>query len=203
MKLSRLVIFGFVFLLLAMARPAMPQDDDRAEPVSVKIRYRHDRWIMAPPVLDGELPNSSDGTRSVFYRVVRAINPRTEQPYDLSEPTFDCDPEDLRHMFRLEKKEFILGEPILVEHRIELNGEGKFEWFTGGNYRARGRDDNYAFYLRRVDGGEVPDVYPAQGGLMFGGGLGGTREITKRTPHSAWLGLQRYLAIVKPGVYQP
>ena len=51
----------------------------------------------------------------------RAINTETGKPFD-SSYSFACDLKDLRREFKLEKTEFFLGEPILVEFQIELNG---------------------------------------------------------------------------------
>jgi hypothetical protein len=164
--------------------------------VEIKVHYKYDRWIMAPPVAD-----DSGTTHSVILSVIRAVDPQTGLPFDTSEPELAFDPKDLHHSFRLEKSEFLLGEPILVEHRIELNGPGQWDWFVGGNYRARGRDDNFSFVLRHADGRIVPDVYPKLEGVIMGGGLGSEREINKNKHLSYWLGLQRYSAITEPGLY--
>jgi hypothetical protein len=198
MKRRRFLTLSLFVLLTASAFVAQEAGEKR-KTIELDVYYRHDAWVMSPPVEDG-----ADSTRSVFYSVLRAINPRTGQPFDTTQPSFPCDPADIQHSFRLEKKEFLLGEPVLIEHRIELNGAGRWKWGMGGNYRARGRDDNYFFVLRRADGLIVPDPDPSlrsfEGGYM-GGGLFGSREITDGQPFSHWLALQRYSAITQPGTY--
>ena len=181
--------------------PAIAQETARPKPIEIDIYYRQDAWIMAPDVAYEPSSEDSGITESVFLSVVRAVNPATGEPYDKSEPASNFALKDLRHFFRLEKKEFLLGEPILIEHRIELNGPGEWSWFVGGNYRARGRDDNFRFILRREDGLVIPDVYPELEGLSVGGGLGSDHAIKKDQPLSYWLGLQRYLAVAEPGSY--
>jgi hypothetical protein len=186
-------------LFLGMTSVAQ-ESGPQPETVNIDIHHRFDRWIMSVPTPDDPSARDPSLTHSILLAVFRAVNPQSGQPYDNSDPSLDFDPDDLRHLFRLEKKEFLLGEPILVEHRIELNGPGKWNWFVGGNYRSRGRDDNFTFILRHADGEIVPDVYPKPGGLSLGG-LGSDRTIEKGKPLSYWLGLQRYAAITEPGLY--
>lgn len=201
MRISHSLVLAFsMFLAIAMAAVAQ-ETEEQPKPVRIDVYYRQDSWIMAPDVADEPSSEDSGITQSVFLSVIRAVNPATGEPYDKSEPNFNFALDDLRHFFRLEKKEFLLGEPILVEHRIELNGPGEWNWFVGGNYRARGRDDNFSFVLRRADGALVPDVYPKLEGLIFGGGLGSDHTIKKAQPLSYWLGLQKYSAITEPGSY--
>lgn len=198
MKPVRALLLASAAALLAAA--AVIAQETEAGPVLVELNlhYRQDRFIMAPDVPSSE---GSGGTSSIILSVMRAVDPRTNEPYDASEPALGFDPKDLRHLFRLEKQEFLLGEPILVEHRIELNGPGKWNWPVGGNYRARGRDDNFTFVLQRADGRIVPDVYPPLRGLIFGGGLMSEHTVEKGKPLSYWLGLQRYAAVTEPGLY--
>lgn len=189
-----LATLGLTVIVSAVAQESI-------EPKAVEIdTYYRVSWIMAPDVA-AEPPAEGRGTRSLLLSVIRAVDPNTGLPYDNSIPKLGFAAKDLRHFFRLEKSEFVLGEPILVEHRIELNGPGELEWSVGGNYRARGRDDNFSFILRREDGLIVPDVYPKLEGLVFGGGLGWNPTISRGQPLSYWLGLQRYAAITEPGTY--
>lgn len=198
---TKLLVLAVALLVTMTAIIRGQEEEDQRKSVEIKIHYGFDQWIMSPTVTDDSKSTNPGITKSVFVHLMRAVNPRTGQPYDISEPKFGFDPEDIRHMFRLEKKDFLLGEPILVEHRIELNGPGEWSWSVGGNYRARGRDDNFYFILRRLDGTIVPDIYAPLEGPYFGGGLMGGHTIKKAKPLSYWLGLQRYLDITEPGVY--
>jgi hypothetical protein len=193
-----------VLLLLApLAAAARQQGRPEPERVQLDIYYRTTEWVLSPPVRDEHDSTEEPGvTRSVFAALVQAVDPRTRAPYVPVTKDFGCDPSDVRHSLQLEKREFLLGEPIVVEHRIELSGAGSWEWTTGGNYRARGRDDNFSFVLRRADGTFVPDPYPSLGGVVLGGGLMGVRAITRDKPFSEWYGLQRYAAVNEPGDYE-
>lgn len=201
MRPSQYLIVAF-FLYLALAVGAGAEESSQSPKiVEVNVYYRINDSIMAPSVSDDPSDVDADVTKSVFLSVIRYVDPQTGLPYDKTDPTIGFDINDLSHSFRLEKKSFLLGEPILVEHHIELNGPGELDWFLGGNYRSRGRDDNFSFVLRGADGVVVPDVYPRITGIVFGGGLGSNHTIKKGQPLSYWLGLQRYSAITKPGVY--
>ncbi len=194
-------IRGLIFSSLAIAMAAVAQEPAE-QPKTIEIDvYYQSTWIMAPTVAEDPIFEDVNVTRSLLLSVTKAVDPDSGRAYDDSAPQFDFRIEDLRHFFNLEKKEFLLGEPILVEHRIELNGPGEWDWFVGGNYRARGRDDNFTFVLRRSDGTIVPDVYPKLEGVIFGGGLGSEWPIMQKKPLSYWLGLQRYSAITEPGTY--
>jgi hypothetical protein len=106
----------------------------------------------------------------------------------------------LRRAFRLEKKEFLPGEPILVEFRIELNGRGEWSEPIGGNYRARGRDDNFLFLMRHEDGTWVRDPYAPINVYM--GGISTLYQVKQNQPRSYWLPVQMWCAIERPGTYE-
>jgi hypothetical protein len=107
--------------------------------------------------------------------------------------------EPLRRTFRLEKKEYLLGEPLLVEFRIALDGPGQWREPIGGNYRARGRDDNFFFLMRHEDGTWVRDPYAPINVYM--GGISSLYEVGQNEPQSYWLPVQRWCAIDRPGAY--
>lgn len=109
-------------------------------------------------------------------------------------------PPRLTLRFRTEGRTFLLGEPILVGLRIELQGPGEWKEWVGGNYRARGRDDNFLFLLRRSDGTWLPDVY---GKLQHHrGGLSSAWIATAEKPFEVWNAVQRWAAIDAPGDYE-
>ena len=56
-----------------------------------------------------------------------------------------------------------------MEFRIELDGKGEWREPVGGNYRARGRDDNFFFLMRHEDGTWVRDPYAPIDFSMGGG----------------------------------
>jgi hypothetical protein len=198
----RVRLFRIVCVLLLLAPlAAAARQQGQPERIQLDLYYRTTEWVLSPPVREEQDSKETGGTHAVFLALVQAVDPRTLAPYVPVTKEFGCDPADVRHSLRLEKSEFLLGEPIVVEHRIELSGPGKWEWTVGGNYRARGRDDNFSFVLRRADGTFVPDPYPKIEGMVWGGGFVTVQEITRDKPFSNWYGLQRYVAVDEPGDY--
>jgi len=128
-----------------------------------------------------------------------ALDPKTWEPYDDSQNVFPCDLRDLRRTFHIEKNEFLLGEPILVEFRIKLEGQGTWREPIGGNYRARGRDDNFLFLMRRKDGTWVRDPYgPIQ---YYMGGMSSLYTVEQKQPKSYWQPVQKWCAVDQSGEY--
>ena len=161
-----------------------------AEKTAVEI-WNKTEWI--------ELPASAGNPTRASIRLIRALDPKSKELIDSSYESVACDPKGLRRTFRLDKAKLFLGEPIVVEHRVELKGPGKFREPFGGNYRARGRDDNFLFLMRHEDGSWVADPY---GEIQFYmGGLASASEVTAEKPASYWLGVQRYAALKRPGKY--
>lgn len=189
----RNTLCGFLSLVVALVAHG------EALPTPIPINYDVENiWIPLPSVaIDTD---DSVGTTYNTIPFSQALHHETGKLLGKSMPEFDCDPADLRRSFRLEKGEFLLGEPILVEYRIELHGEGSWTEGRGGNYRSRGRDDNFYFLLRRNDGTWVDEVHPNLGG--FGGGLGGGNRVDKENPSSDWQAVQRWAAITEPGDYE-
>jgi len=161
------------------SRPAPPVTDTGTD-VRVTIRTRTE-WIRV-----------GDGSA---VAVRRAIDPATREPYDASAP----DVRGLRREFRLERTELRVGEPILAALHIALDREGAWSEPIGGNYRGRGRDDNFLFLMRHEDGTWVADPYPGE--PMIGGGISSRYEVTREEPRSYWLAVSRWATVTRPGRY--
>jgi hypothetical protein len=170
--------------------------EDKPEEVQVDV-HSVAEWV-ALPVRDLDAVAGRAVALSAV-RILRAIDPETKAPYDASNEELGCDPTALRREFRLEKAEFLLGEPILVELRVEMEGEGEWREEFGGCYRARGRDDNFLFLMRHEDGTWVGDPYAPI--MMYMDGLASHFTVKEREPHSSWLAVQRWCAIERPGKY--
>ena len=166
------------------------------EPIPVRIEVRDD-WETLPSTPDD--PQSEDPVIThAAVRIPRIIAPDTGEPYTTEWP-FDCEPDQIHHRFLLEKREFLLGEPIVVEYRVTVEGPGEYAESAGGNYRSRGRDDNFLFLMRHEDGTWVRGVEPYSG--LPGGGIGGDRAVKAEEALSLWFAVQRWCAIEKPGRY--
>jgi len=152
------------------------------------------------PSLVGELDGDAHVATRSALRILRAVDPETGKPYEKGNEVFNCTLADLRRTFRLEKKEFLLGEPLLVEFQIELDGPGEWAEPIGGNYRARGRDDNFLFLMRHKDGTWVRDPYAPIN--IYMGGLSSSYQVKGDQPLSYWLPVQRWCAINQPGTYE-
>lgn len=164
--------------------------------VQVTMHSRAD-WLELAKEDDAEARGRASACCAL--RILRAVDPKTGKAYDESNDILGCDPADLRRAFYLEKTEFLLGEPILVEFRIALEGPGEWTEPIGGNYRARGRDDNFLFLMRHEDGTWVGDPYaPIR---VYMGGLASHYRVTQGKPESYWLAVQRWCAVDRPGRY--
>ena len=200
-KLTKMYVLAALGLCLAFDFGYVLAQKQQANPETIEVDiYYRTQWVLSNTFAD-EM-GSGESAFSLFLAVNEAVDQKTEKTFVAAPREFGCDPQKLKHGFRLEKREFLLGEPILVEHRIELKGPGGFDWSTGGNYRSRGRDDNFSFIMRDANGSIVPDPYPKLTGIVMGGGLMGLRTVTESKPVSEWLGLQRYVAITQPGTYE-
>jgi WG containing repeat len=166
------------------------------EPIPVQLVARDD-WTKLPSTPDDPQASSPVMTHAAVS-ITRYVDPDSGEPY-VSEWPFDCAPEQIHRAFRLEKRGFLLGEPILVEYMASVEGAGEYSEGTGCNYRSRGRDDNFMFLLRRDDGTWIRDVHPFAGGM--GGGLGGSTTVKEGQPMSLWAAVQRWCAIEEPGRY--
>lgn len=123
-------------------------------------------------------------------------------PYDPSFDVFGTSPHSIRRGFVLEREQWLLGEPLLVELRVEVEGPGTWTEYVGGNDQRRGRDDNFVFLLRRADGLVVPDVYTDEARkVRHADRPARAHEVTAKRALSYWLPVQRYAAITEPGIY--
>jgi hypothetical protein len=192
---------GMLWLVGALAAASVgawagAQAEDTPEQVQVDVHVAAE-WVKLPVPEGDKAPGRAVALSAV--RILRAVDPKTKEPYDASNGQVGCDPTALRREFRLEKAEFLLGEPILVELRVELGDDGEWQEPVGGNYRARGRDDNFLFLMRHEDGTWVGDPYAPI--MMYMGGLASHFSVKEREPHSSWLAVQRWCAIERPGKY--
>jgi len=182
---------AWILTVLFVGLPTVVFAAGRPEEVEVVI-HRMSEWIELARPTD---PCPGRVTAMSALHLCRAVDPETGEPYNEG----GCDPTKLRRAFRLEKAEYLLGEPILVELRIGLDGPGEWDEPTGGNYRARGRDDNFLFVMRRDDGTWVRDPYAPI--WMYMGGFCGGYTVTQSKPGSQWLAVQEWCAIDRPGRY--
>jgi len=187
-----------LFHALVLSYALAEEKGKKPEEVPVDLHIRAE-WLPLSPSADKPDGGMCSMTRSAL-RILRTVTPDTGKPYDDSNDVFDCNPADLRRTFRLKKKECLLGEPILVEFRIELNGLGEWREPIGGNYRARGRDDNFLFLMRHEDGTWVRDLYAPIDYYM--GGISTSYQVKQNQPQSHWLPVQRWCAISRPGTYE-
>src|SRR5262245_12573315 len=65
------------------------------------------------------------GTFAAAVGIRRALDAKG-RPHDPSMKAVGCDPADLRREFRLPKTDYLLGEPIVVEAHVSLNGPGRW-----------------------------------------------------------------------------
>jgi hypothetical protein len=131
-------------------------------------------------------------------RVRRAVD-GAGKPYVTTLP-HGCAPEQLRRSLTFDKKSYLLDEPIVIEMRVEAEGSCRWHEPVGGNYRGRGRDDNFLFLVQHAGAGFVADPYGTQA-IYIGGGLSSMTEVERGKPFSHWLGVQRWAALEKPGKY--
>jgi len=180
--LSRVI--GLIVAGAAMQWPGGGRAENRVSqdgrPLHVKVDWE---WVTLP---------ASPGS------AVRVCVSRSGKAYD--DTLHSCRPTDLRREFRLPKAEYILGEPIVVQMFVALEGPGRWHEWVGGNYRRLGRDDNFLFLLRSADGSWVPDPYEANRS-GFSGGRSLAYGVTSETPFSYWLAIQRWVALEQPGIY--
>lgn len=185
-----------IFLLLVSTQAATGE-----VPTPRKVRYDlhvETEWTELPSSPDRPEDKNATLTRSAV-RVRRAVDPGSKEPYAPGR-AFDCDVKDLRRSFRLEKKDLLLGEPILVALHVELQGRGVWREKLGGNYDARGRDGNFYFVMRHDDGSWVADPCGRVTSYM-GGGMT-HHEVRRGSPCSIWNAVQERCAIDRPGVYE-
>lgn len=144
-------------------------------------------WFRLAPTVSGQSA----------VAVERAYDPVTGLPHG-SLDELGAAPGDLVRRFVLAQDSFLVGEPIVAELEVALEGPGTWKEPIGGNYRARGRDDNFLFVMV-PERGAVPDPYGPERIMM--GGISTTYEVTRGEPQSYFHAVQRYSAVHAPGRY--
>jgi hypothetical protein len=110
-----------------------------------------------------------------------------------------CKISDLRRYFHIDKTEFVLGEPIIVEFRIELHGPGQWRESMVSMSRSDGRDGSFLFLMRHEDGTWVRDPHgPVR---AYHGGWGRLIKAKKGKPGSKRVSLEDWCVIDRPGIY--
>lgn len=102
------------------------------------------------------------------------------------------------------RREWLLGEPLVVEFRVEVTGPDVWPEYEGGNYRGLGRDDNFFFVLEPAEGERPPDPYDIdyfRNKARMAGGISSNHRLRADEPLSMWLAVQQYSAITNPGHY--
>lgn len=185
--MCRRCVFRVIALLAAgtaLHGPAGLHAEERVAPAGRPLHVSVDwKWVPLP---------ASPGS------ALRVCVSRAGIPYE--DTLESCRVTDLRREFRLPQSEYILGEPVVVEMCVTLEGPGRWHERVGGAYRRLGRDDNFLFLLRAADGSWVPDPYDAYRSFT-GGGMSSAREVTAGSSFSYWLAIQRWATIEHAGVY--
>lgn len=188
-----LFIASLVFLFPAIAGTTQELKD-----ISMDLPYTIEWWLQ-----EDSTPLETGETITAF-RAWRATDPDgkkvyAKNPLGSSRGPWPCDVSKVKRTFQLPKTTFLLGEPIIVEYLVELNGLDEWMEETGGCYRARGRDDNFLFLLRHENGVFVRDPY---GKIeVYMGGIGGPSTVKKGEPLRRWHALQEWCNIACPGNY--
>lgn len=107
-------------------------------------------------------------------------------------------PEGAQVLLETDRKEFFLGENVLVDFILKNSGPLSFTLEFGGDYRGASRA--LRFKVSAVDeaGQTVADPDPEP---MCMGGLGGTHPLEPGKTWTQSLALMRYCKIEKPGIY--
>ena len=192
-------LVGLVFIVAfgAIQNNAFARERRRhLEVLPVELHVRQD-WVRLSSPPGG--PNScSPIVTQAAVSIERAFDPETGDAYSPNWP-FSCNQAEVHRTFHLEKNRFLLGEPILVEYCVTVDGSGTFGEGYGGNYRHRGRSDNFWFLMRREDGSWVADAQPFW--EFGGGGMVVAAGVSANKPLSTWCAVQRWCAIEEPGRY--
>ena len=136
-------------------------------------------------------------TRSAFP-ISGKREPRTAADFKVLRKRLGYDPRDLWRSFGVEKKEFLLGEPILVRFEIKLAGKGKRgrdDWIYFSN-----RNETFLVLLRDEKGNWIADRYHPRE-FYFGGGSVIDETFNQKEPEIHWLPIQQYRSITRPGTY--
>lgn len=146
------------------------------------------------------LGTNEEGTTSVL-RTRRALDPRTGAPAAASEAEVAWLGEArsrVHRAFHLQRSDYLLGEPIVVELSVALRGPGVWHEHQGGNYRLRGRDDNFYFLVHCPDGTWASDPLALGDGPEIGG-LSNPAPVTSEAPYLYAHALQQWASLSMPG----
>ncbi len=99
----------------------------------------------------------------------------------------------LHKSFILEKQNFLLGEPIMIELRTWLTGSGDWKEMNWV-----GDSHDFAFLMRHEDGEWVQHHQKIREPIDRGGGA---TTVTQNNAHQRWVLLQFSQAITRPGKY--
>jgi hypothetical protein len=99
---------------------------------------------------------------------------------------------------KLDKKQYFLGENVLLRWRVANEGNQPFKISMGGDYRGSPRA--LRFKIEAVDrqGRKLPDLYPNPWNM---GGMGVTPLLKPGDEHRTDITLMRYRAFTKTGKY--
>jgi hypothetical protein len=157
---------------------------------------------------------SSATTLGVFLAILASLFLLFEKPAkieSLSQPSTEADsttpdpepsrpvPAHARVGLLLDKKQYFLGENILVHFFVENTGHEAFSINLGGDYRFASRHLRFSVTATDAQGREVPDPDPS--GFCMGG-LSGDHEVKPGTKHIESLPLLRYCRFEKAGIYR-
>jgi hypothetical protein len=107
-------------------------------------------------------------------------------------------PADAKVSVLLDKKEYFLGENILVHFVVENAGKGLFSITMGGDYRGASRALSFHVTATDAEGKQAADPDPSGHSL---GGIRYSPELKPGQKHYASLQLRRYRRLERPGVY--
>ena len=143
---------------------------------------------------------NEEGTTSVL-KTTRALDPRTGALAAASEAEVAWLGEArsrVHRAFRLQRSDYLLGEPIVVELSVALRGPGVWHEHQGGNYRLRGRDDNFCFLVHCPDGTWASDPLALGDGPEIGG-VSSAAPVTSGDPYVYAHALQQWASLSMPG----
>ncbi len=140
-------------------------------------------------LLFGKLPKVKPSIRRI------AATASTTPELESSRPV----PEHARVGVLLDRKQYFLGENMVIHFFVENCGHEGFSIELGGDYRGASRHLRFSVTATDTQGQEVPDPDPS--GFCMGG-LGGNLGVKPGEKHIESLPLLRYCRFEKAGVYR-
>src|SRR5436190_16087954 len=108
-------------------------------------------------------------------------------------------PRGARVRVELDRKQYFLGENVLLHFCVENTGGEPFKVEFGGDYRGSPRPLRFSVHAVDAQGKEVADPSPNP---MCMGGLSYAKELKPGDKHFETLQLTRYRRFEKPGIYR-